>query len=76
MKALNEDDLVYSRVISDDLVEIIMDFKTDSYVGIGWRPLEIKDECKLFPDVGMKNSGFSEFFSYFAYDYEKVDVNS
>ena len=32
-------------------MEIILDFKTESYVSIGWRPEQIDTTCRLFPDL-------------------------
>uniref|UniRef100_A0A914DDS9 DOMON domain-containing protein n=1 Tax=Acrobeloides nanus TaxID=290746 RepID=A0A914DDS9_9BILA len=34
-----------------DEVEIILDYKTESYVSIGWRPEHIDTTCRLFPDL-------------------------
>uniref|UniRef100_A0AAF5Q5F2 DOMON domain-containing protein n=1 Tax=Wuchereria bancrofti TaxID=6293 RepID=A0AAF5Q5F2_WUCBA len=48
--ALNEDDFVYSRVVQDEL-EIILDYKSTSWISIGWRPMEIDRSCRLFPDL-------------------------
>ncbi|KAM3720100.1 Tenascin [Dirofilaria immitis] len=47
---LNEDDYVYSRVVRDEL-EIILDYKSMSWIAIGWRPMEIDRSCRLFPDL-------------------------
>ncbi|EJW72570.1 hypothetical protein WUBG_16525 [Wuchereria bancrofti] len=47
---LNEDDFVYSRVVQDEL-EIILDYKSTSWISIGWRPMEIDRSCRLFPDL-------------------------
>ncbi|KAK0394636.1 hypothetical protein QR680_000850 [Steinernema hermaphroditum] len=47
---INPHDFVYSRVV-DDEVEIIMDYKTSTWVSIGWRPLHLDPSCRLFPDL-------------------------
>ncbi|KAH7729451.1 DOMON domain-containing protein [Aphelenchoides avenae] len=47
---LSESDFVYSRVV-DDQMEIVLDYKTESYVAFGWRPLSIPETCRLFPDL-------------------------
>uniref|UniRef100_A0A915EUN1 EGF-like domain-containing protein n=1 Tax=Ditylenchus dipsaci TaxID=166011 RepID=A0A915EUN1_9BILA len=47
---LNSKDLLYSRVVKNH-VEIILDFVTESYVALGWRPLQIPTTCRLFPDL-------------------------
>ncbi|CAG9539280.1 unnamed protein product [Cercopithifilaria johnstoni] len=47
---LNEDDFVYSRIVRDEL-EIILDYKSTSWISIGWRPMEIDRSCRLFPDL-------------------------
>ncbi|VDM38295.1 unnamed protein product [Toxocara canis] len=48
--ALNDNDNVYSRVVGDE-VEIILDYKGTTWVGLGWRPLNIDRSCRLFPDL-------------------------
>uniref|UniRef100_A0A0N5ADL1 EGF-like domain-containing protein n=1 Tax=Syphacia muris TaxID=451379 RepID=A0A0N5ADL1_9BILA len=47
---LNEDDRIYTRVVGNEL-ELIMDYKTASWIAVGWRPLEISKFCRLFPDL-------------------------
>ncbi|EJD75614.1 DOMON domain-containing protein [Loa loa] len=47
---LNDDDFVYSRIVRDEL-EIILDYKSTSWISIGWRPMEIDRSCRLFPDL-------------------------
>lgn len=47
---LNMDDFIYSRVIRDEL-EVIMDYKSRSWISVGWRPMEIDRSCRLFPDL-------------------------
>uniref|UniRef100_A0A0R3RSH7 EGF-like domain-containing protein n=1 Tax=Elaeophora elaphi TaxID=1147741 RepID=A0A0R3RSH7_9BILA len=47
---LNEEDFIYSRVVRDEL-EIILDYKSMSWISIGWRPMEIDRSCRLFPDL-------------------------
>uniref|UniRef100_A0A915PL06 EGF-like domain-containing protein n=1 Tax=Setaria digitata TaxID=48799 RepID=A0A915PL06_9BILA len=47
---LNKDDFIYSRVVQDEL-EVILDFKSMSWISIGWRPMELDRSCRLFPDL-------------------------
>uniref|UniRef100_A0A0M3HYW6 EGF-like domain-containing protein n=1 Tax=Ascaris lumbricoides TaxID=6252 RepID=A0A0M3HYW6_ASCLU len=47
---LNDNDSVYSRVVGDE-VEIILDYLSTTWVGLGWRPLNIDRSCRLFPDL-------------------------
>ncbi|MFH4974045.1 hypothetical protein AB6A40_000754 [Gnathostoma spinigerum] len=47
---LTNDDVVYSRVIGSD-VEIILDYKSNSWIALGWRPTQIDRSCRLFPDL-------------------------
>uniref|UniRef100_A0A0N5CAU7 EGF-like domain-containing protein n=1 Tax=Strongyloides papillosus TaxID=174720 RepID=A0A0N5CAU7_STREA len=59
---LNDDDVVYFRIVNEE-IEIILDFKTTSWLSIGWRPLELDASCRLFPDVSgtdNQNEGFSK----------------
>lgn len=62
-------DFIWSRTVKDQ-AEIIMDYATESYVSLGWRPLQIPKTCRLFPDLskgksdsrqGGTTSGFREF---------------
>uniref|UniRef100_A0A0N4ZXD1 EGF-like domain-containing protein n=1 Tax=Parastrongyloides trichosuri TaxID=131310 RepID=A0A0N4ZXD1_PARTI len=54
----NDEDIVYFRNVNEEL-EIILDFKTTSWLSIGWRPLELDSSCRLFPEIGNnKNGGF------------------
>ncbi|KAI6200373.1 hypothetical protein M3Y96_00726900 [Aphelenchoides besseyi] len=48
---LDNNDFLYSRIVKDSL-ELIMDYETDSYVALGWRPANIPKTCRLFPDLG------------------------
>lgn len=64
---LENGDFLYSRTVKDQ-VEIIMDYKTESYVALGWRPHQIPKTCRLFPDLnqgdarqGGKTAGYCEF---------------
>uniref|UniRef100_A0A915D0B3 EGF-like domain-containing protein n=1 Tax=Ditylenchus dipsaci TaxID=166011 RepID=A0A915D0B3_9BILA len=37
---LNGKDFVYSRLLQNNRLEVILDFGTDSFVSIGWRPVD------------------------------------
>ncbi|KAF8363342.1 hypothetical protein PRIPAC_90265 [Pristionchus pacificus] len=51
-KQLNSNDTVYYRHLkSEDEVEVILDFDTTSWVGLGWRPDGLDPSCRLFPDL-------------------------
>ncbi|VDK17311.1 unnamed protein product [Anisakis simplex] len=50
MTSVNEDDRIYSRVVADE-VEIIVDYIGTTWVGVGWRPVDIDPSCRLFPDL-------------------------
>ncbi|KAI1715744.1 SGS domain-containing protein [Ditylenchus destructor] len=53
---LNKHDVLYSRVVKNQ-VEIVLDFQTQSYVALGWRPLQIPSTCRLFPDLASTSDG-------------------
>lgn len=60
---LNDNDIVYFRVINEEM-EIILDYKTTSWLSLGWRPLELDSSCRLFPEVigtDNQNEGFCKF---------------
>ncbi|GMT16913.1 hypothetical protein PFISCL1PPCAC_8210, partial [Pristionchus fissidentatus] len=49
---LNANDTVYYRHLkSEDEVEVILDFATTSWAGLGWRPDGLDPSCRLFPDL-------------------------
>ncbi|KAI6175877.1 DOMON domain-containing protein [Aphelenchoides bicaudatus] len=52
---LQNGDSLFSRVIKDQ-VEIIMDYETESYVALGWRPHKISKTCRQFPDLNKERS--------------------
>uniref|UniRef100_A0A0K0EFU5 EGF-like domain-containing protein n=1 Tax=Strongyloides stercoralis TaxID=6248 RepID=A0A0K0EFU5_STRER len=57
---LNDNDIVYFRTINEEM-EIILDYKTTSWLSLGWRPLELDSSCRLFPETGnndKQNEGF------------------
>ncbi|CAD5226256.1 unnamed protein product [Bursaphelenchus xylophilus] len=60
---LTKDDLLYSRVLKDEL-EVILDFKTESYVALGWRPTNIPRSCRLFPNLDNKKEESSQTAGY------------
>uniref|UniRef100_A0A914P111 DOMON domain-containing protein n=1 Tax=Panagrolaimus davidi TaxID=227884 RepID=A0A914P111_9BILA len=51
-KDLNHEDFVYSRLIGNNEIEIILDFNTTGWLAIGWRPLNLDLSCRLFPNAG------------------------
>ncbi|KAI6218705.1 hypothetical protein M3Y99_01692200 [Aphelenchoides fujianensis] len=61
---LTDEDVLYSRIVKDQL-ELILDFETNSYVSLGWRPAHIPKTCRLFPDlsqtVGQHQRGANTF---------------
>ncbi|KAI6242469.1 DOMON domain-containing protein [Aphelenchoides fujianensis] len=57
-KPLNEEDVVYSRVVGDE-VEIVLDYATASWVAVGWRPLDIAANCRDFPLEHLPNAGYT-----------------
>ncbi|CAD5219518.1 unnamed protein product [Bursaphelenchus okinawaensis] len=60
---LTKDDFMYTRVLKDE-IEIVLDFKTESYVAIGWRPTNIPRTCRLFPNLDNKKEKNSETSGY------------
>ncbi|VDN03274.1 unnamed protein product [Thelazia callipaeda] len=36
---------------TSDELEVILDYKSTSWISIGWRPMEIDRSCRLFPDL-------------------------
>uniref|UniRef100_A0A914WVI9 EGF-like domain-containing protein n=1 Tax=Plectus sambesii TaxID=2011161 RepID=A0A914WVI9_9BILA len=48
IEQLNKEDVVYYRTLEDE-IEIILDYRTTTWVGIGWRPIGIDSSCRLFP---------------------------
>ncbi|KAI6173861.1 DOMON domain-containing protein [Aphelenchoides besseyi] len=57
--AVTSNDFVYSRVIGNEL-EVILDFDTVSYAAIGWKPINLTNECRTFPLNSIENGGFTE----------------
>lgn len=54
-----------------------MDFETRSWLSVGWRPVDIPTNCRLFPDLAatslltdggtnesVKNAGYRRFFNF------------
>uniref|UniRef100_A0AC35TQZ5 EGF-like domain-containing protein n=1 Tax=Rhabditophanes sp. KR3021 TaxID=114890 RepID=A0AC35TQZ5_9BILA len=46
----SDNDYVYYRSINEE-IEVILDFKTTSWVSLGWRPKVLDGSCRLFPDL-------------------------
>ncbi|CAI5440604.1 unnamed protein product [Caenorhabditis angaria] len=45
---LSADDQLYSRRVENE-IELILDFKTSSWLSLGWRPTQLSTSCRLFP---------------------------
>ncbi|KAL3114920.1 hypothetical protein niasHT_011356 [Heterodera trifolii] len=71
-RELNEDgDRIYWRLVGNQL-ELLLDFRTNSWLSLGWRPLNIPPSCRLFPQMhgtaaegrhgedGVQTSGFAK----------------
>ncbi|KAI6214090.1 hypothetical protein M3Y94_00227600 [Aphelenchoides besseyi] len=67
---LDNNDFLYSRIVKDSL-EMIMDYETDSYVALGWRPTNIPKTCRLFPDLshGSASGAASNTSGYCTFDF-------
>lgn len=55
-----------------------MDYQTESWIALGWRPLNIPETCRLFPDLSYtaleqsaaaKNGGYCKFSCFACRDY-------
>ncbi|UMM16653.1 hypothetical protein L5515_013572 [Caenorhabditis briggsae] len=45
---LSANDRIYSRRVENE-VEVILDFDTQNWLSLGWRPTELSTSCRLFP---------------------------
>uniref|UniRef100_A0A914ID37 EGF-like domain-containing protein n=1 Tax=Globodera rostochiensis TaxID=31243 RepID=A0A914ID37_GLORO len=56
-KELNSDgDRLYWRLVGNQL-ELLLDFRANSWVSLGWRPLNIPPSCRLFPQIHAASEG-------------------
>lgn len=63
-----------------------MDYRTDSYVALGWRPAQIPTTCRLFPELdaldvnekGAKTAGYgiSPILITIFYNFSENNVNN
>lgn len=70
-KRLSENLVLYWRILEEEKeLEVVMVGNVSSYIGIGWRPLNLTEECHNFPHLEDP-----EGYNPISYDHEQVALN-